>query len=164
MADTIQAARLLLSHGADTATTTAEGWTPLHSLHRDCDINSPAADLANDLISRSADPEACAPLLSPDGRGSVPDSSLAWGYRLREAIADPSSQRMMVRLDLPPVYWAAERGAVGVIGALLAHGVDISPVGGMTLTRMAAGSEFLSRDQKLVEIIIEILLSAGGEY
>ncbi|KAI1202452.1 ankyrin [Nemania serpens] len=168
LAGTVSAARLLLSRGADVAVTTAEGWTPLHglALHRDSDTNGPAADLANDLISRGADPEAHAPLLSPVGRGYAyaGTRSLPWGSRLRETMADPSSRNMMIRPGLPPVFWAAERGAVGVIGALLAHSVDVSPVDGMTPARMAAESAFLDRDRKLAEIIIEMLLSAGGGY
>ncbi|KAI0443452.1 ankyrin [Xylaria telfairii] len=163
IAEAVRAARLLLSHGAEAAKTTAEGWTPLHclALHRDGDRNGLGAELATDLMSRGVDPEARAPLLSPDGRGSLPESSLPWGHRLRGVMTDPSNSHRIIRTNLPPIFWAAERGAVGVISALLAHGVNISPVNDMTPARMAAESKFLERDQKLAETIIELLLSYG---
>ncbi|KAI0870128.1 ankyrin [Hypoxylon argillaceum] len=163
IAEAVRAARLLLSRGAEAAKTTAEGWTPLHclALHRDGDRNGLGAELATDLLSRGVDPEARAPLLSPDGRGSSPEASLPWGHRLRGVMTDPSNSHRIIRPNLPPIFWAAERGAVGVISALLAHGVDISPVNDMTPARMAAESPFLERDQKLAETIIELLLSYG---
>lgn len=71
---------------------TDEGWTPLHglALHCDPDVRGKAADLTKDLISHGADPEARAPLLSPDAKKVVPSLGLPWGYRLRDAMADPS--------------------------------------------------------------------------
>ena len=80
LAEIVRAARLLLSHGADATIATDEGWTPLHglALHRDNDANSLAFDLANDLISRGADPNTRAPLPSPETR-TFPRRSIRLG-------------------------------------------------------------------------------------
>ena len=73
--------------------------------------------------------------------------------------------RIVVWPDLPLMHWAAERGAVGVIRALLGRdNVDLSPVYGMSPTIMAAESISLERHPKLVETIVEMFLSAGGGY
>ncbi|RYP26125.1 hypothetical protein DL767_008165 [Monosporascus sp. MG133] len=156
----------LLSHGADPSIMTNEGWTPLHvlALHCDLDVTGKAAELAKHLISRGVDPEARAPLLSPGNREVVPSLGMPWGYRLRDMMADPSAQRMVIRHDLMPLHWAAERGAVGVIRALLANGVNVSSmdVGGISPARMAAESKFLERRTGLVDSIIDLLVGAGA--
>ncbi|RYP48335.1 hypothetical protein DL768_005754 [Monosporascus sp. mg162] len=125
LAEAMRAVYHLLSHGADPSITTNEGLTPLHvlALHCDLDVTGKVAELAKHLISRGADPEARAPLLSPGNREAVPSLGMPWGYRLRDAMANPSAQRMVIRRDLMPLHWAAERGAIGVIRALLANGV-----------------------------------------
>ncbi|GJC89958.1 ankyrin-3 [Colletotrichum liriopes] len=167
-ADGMRAARFLISHGAEANITTDEGWTPLHglALHCDSDANGKAADLTNDLIARGVDPEARACLLSPAPKVVVPSLGMPWGYRLRGAMADPSTQRMVIRPALTPVYWAAERGAVGVIRTLLAHGVDVSSgdMDGISPARMAAESKFLERQPALVDKLIELLLAAGAGF
>ncbi|RYO92561.1 hypothetical protein DL766_002358 [Monosporascus sp. MC13-8B] len=161
LAQAVRAAYHILSHGADPSITTNEGWTPLHvlALHCDLDVTGKAAELAKHLISRGADPEARAPLLSPGNRQVVPSLGMPWGYRLRDAMADPSAQRMVIRHDLTPLHWAAERGAVGVIRALLANGVNVSSmdVDGISPARMAAESKFLERRTDLVDTIIDLL-------
>ncbi|KAH6608263.1 ankyrin repeat [Trichoderma cornu-damae] len=167
-AEAMRAAQCLLSHGADASIVTEEGWTPLHglALHCDDDVMGRAADLAKDLISRGVDPEARAPLLSPGAREAVPSLSLPWGYRLRDAMANPATQKTIVRPGLTPLYWAAERGAVGVVRALLAHGVDVSSTGvdGISPTRMAAESKFLKKRPELVDDLIGLLLAAGAGF
>ncbi|KAK1994858.1 ankyrin repeat protein [Colletotrichum falcatum] len=166
--EAMRAARFLLSHAADVNVTTDEGWTPLHglALHCDPDESGEVADLANDLIARGVDPEGLAPLLSPCANKVVPSLGLPWGYRLRGAIADPSSQEMVIRPSLTALYWAAERGAIGVLKALLAHGVDISSANAddISPTRMAAESKFLQRKPEIVDNLIELLLAAGAGF
>ncbi|KAL6872999.1 ankyrin [Trichoderma novae-zelandiae] len=166
--EAIQAAQFLLSRGADASLVTDEGWTPLHglSLHRDYDVSGKVADLARALISRGVDPESQARMLSSDSRTIVPSLGLPWGHRLRDAMADPSSQRLEIQTAMAPLYWAAARGAVGVIRALLGHGVDVSTTDEESIspTRMAAESRFLKRQPELVDAIIGLLLAAGAGF
>ncbi|KFY68783.1 hypothetical protein V496_00798 [Pseudogymnoascus sp. VKM F-4515 (FW-2607)] len=163
LAEAMRAACHLLSHGADPSITTNEGWTPLHvlALHCDLDETGKAAELAKDLISRGADPEARAPLLSPANRNHSLGVrwGIPWGGRLRDTMGDPSAEGMIIRYDMMPLHWAAERGAVGVIRALLAIGVNFSSmdVGGTSPARMAAESMFLKRRTDLVDNIINLL-------
>jgi ankyrin repeat protein len=166
----IRAAQCLLSHGADANVTINEGWTPLHglALHRndDDDESGKAADLTRDLIFRGVDPEARARLLSPDSSAASPLDNLPWDCRLRNAGLDPSTQETIIQPDLPPVYWAAERGAIGVMKALLAHGVNVSSMDEdyISPARMAAESKFLKRKPMLVNSMIELLLAAGAGF
>ncbi|OPB46967.1 hypothetical protein A0O28_0070910 [Trichoderma guizhouense] len=163
--EAMQAAQFLLSHGADTGTVTEEGLTPLHvlSLHRDKDVNGKVADLTRKLISRGVNPEARARLLSPDSKTIAPCLGLPWGHRIRGVM---TTHNMVIQPALAPLYWAAQRGAVGVIKALLAHGVDVSSMDdqGISTTRMAANSKFLERQPELVETIIGLLLAAGAGF
>lgn len=166
--ESMRAAQCLLSHGADASITTDEGWTPLHglSLHRYDDVSGKAEDLTKNLISRGVSPEARARLLSPDSKNTVPLLGLPWGYRLRDTMARPQTKKMIIRPVLTPIYWAAERGAIGVIKALLAHGVDVSLMDedGISPARMAAESKFLEKQPDLVDKIVELLLAAGAGF
>ncbi|KAL6818492.1 ankyrin repeat protein [Trichoderma sp. SZMC 28013] len=166
--EAIKAAQFLLSHGADASTVTEEGLTPLHvlSLHHDNDVNGKMADFTKQLLSCGIDPEARARLLSPNSRTIAPLLGFPWGYRARGVMADPPIHNMVIQPALAPLYWAAERGAVGVIKALLAHGVDVSSMDdqGISATRMAAESKFLERQPELVDTIIRLLLAAGAGF
>ncbi len=170
IAEALRAAQHLLSHGADPSITTNEAWTPLHvlALHCDLDVTGKVAEFAKDLISRGADPEALAPLLTPANKVSSSDvpRGMPWGYRLRDTMTDPSVKRMVIRHDMMPLHWAAERGAVGVIRALLANGVNFSSmeVDGTSPARMAAESMFLKKQTDLVDNIINLLVGAGADF
>jgi ankyrin repeat protein len=163
----MQAAQYLLSHGADASITTDEGWTPLHvlALHCDIDLRGKAADLTRELIIRGADPGARAPLLSPQTKYQFL-ASLLWGHRLGDMMGDASETKMLIRPGLTPVYWAAERGALGVIKALVAHGVDLALTGEDQISpaRMAAESAFLAKQDDLVDEIVILLLAAGSGF
>jgi ankyrin repeat protein len=94
--EAMQAAQYLLSHGTDASIATDEGWTPLYVLALHCDqsdidVSGKVADDTRDLISRGANPEARARLLSPDATTFIFPFSLPWGYRLRKAMADSST-------------------------------------------------------------------------
>ncbi|PNP52667.1 hypothetical protein THARTR1_06832 [Trichoderma harzianum] len=166
--EAIQAAQFLLSRGADANIVTNEGLTPLHvlSLHRDIDVNGKMADFTKQLLSCGINPEARAHLLSPDSKTIAPSLGFPWGHRVRDVMADPPTHRMVIQPALAPLYWAAERGAVGVIKALLAHGVDVSSMDdqGISAARMAAKSKFLERQPEFVETIIGLLLAAGAGF
>lgn len=139
---------------------------PLHvlALHCDLDASGKTAKLAKHLISCGGNPEARAPLLSPGDGVVVPALGVPWGRRLPAAMADPSAQRMVIRHDLMPLHWAAERGAVGVIRALLASGVNVSSmdVDAISPASMAAESKFLARRTDLVDTIIRLLVMDAG--
>ncbi|KAL5344787.1 hypothetical protein ACLOAV_010184 [Pseudogymnoascus australis] len=169
LANAIQSAHLLLSHGADPNIVTDEGWTPLHVLALYLDVAGKAEEFAKDLISRGADPEARALLLSPPSsvlRSYYVRRSMPWGYRLRGVMADPPVKKLIVRSNMMPLHWAAERGAVGVIKALLSSGVDVSAmdVDGTSPARMAAESKFLEGKPDLVKDIINLLIDARAGF
>jgi ankyrin repeat protein len=166
--EAIQAARCLLSYGADAAVSTEEGWTALHglALYRDFDLCDRINAFAMELISRGADPHTRACLLRPEAYVVVPELGMPWGYRLREAIMDPSAIKMVIGPSSSALFWAAERGAIGPVKALLTHGVDPSSMDGCesSPTRLAAESKFLKRLPELSDRIIKQLLDAGAGF
>ncbi|KFY37054.1 hypothetical protein V495_07416 [Pseudogymnoascus sp. VKM F-4514 (FW-929)] len=173
LANAIESARLLLSYGADPDIVTDEGWAPLHVLALYLDVAGKAEEFAKDLISRGVDPEARALLLSPPS--IVPRLyyvcwSLPWGYRLRDVMADPPVEKWIVRSNMMPLHWAAERGAVGVIKALLSSGVDVPAmdvdgtlvdVDGTSPAKIAAESMFLKKRTESVDNIINLIVGAS---
>lgn len=113
--EAMQAARLLLAHGADPRLSTAEGWTPLHglALHRDRDPAGETYVLAGDLIAGGVDVEA---------RAALPDAThLPWGHAAQAAVTSPRCKTGMT-----PLLWAADRGALGVSTALVEGGAALS--------------------------------------
>ncbi|KFY67362.1 hypothetical protein V496_01632 [Pseudogymnoascus sp. VKM F-4515 (FW-2607)] len=157
LSEAIGAAYYLISLGANPNTMTNENWTPLHVLALYIDETSKAEELAKYLISSGIDAEAPAPLL-----GLL--SSVPWGYRLRDRIADTSARKVFIRHNLKPVHWAAERGAVGVIKALLAHRVNVSTVdpSGTYPAKIAAESFFLKMRTDIADNIINLLVGTGS--
>ncbi|KAI1361706.1 ankyrin repeat protein [Xylaria arbuscula] len=161
MRERVEAARLLLSHGADPTTTTKEGWTLLHglALHRgDDDLGF---DLARELLSRGVDPNCRATLLTP--RFDLVELDLPSGYRLPKMIARPQSWGLVSRPGLQPIHWAVERSSVGVIRALLAHKITLSPKDKEICRNMVNGSKYIGGDQKLMEILLKFLNPDGEE-
>lgn len=78
-------------------------------------------------------------------------------------MANPSAWEMAIRHDMTPLHWAAERGAVGVIKALLAKGVDVSSmdVDGALPARMAVESKIMKTQASAADNIINLLVGAG---
>ncbi|POR32214.1 Ankyrin repeat protein [Tolypocladium paradoxum] len=149
--EAIQAAELLLLHGADPLISTAEGWTPLHclALHLDNDPAGDAAQLAMDFILRGVDVAARAPMLVRDPAGQRPSSGhygRPWGFRVREVMQQlAATQPDLIKHGRTALHWAAERGAVGITKALLENGADPLAVdaSGMAPGRLAAESPWL---------------------
>lgn len=168
LGEAIRATYYLISHGANPNIMTNEDWTPLHVLALYLDETGKAEELAKDLISSGIDMEAPAPLLGlPNMISSNPMlSSVPWGYRLRDKMADTSARNEVIRHGLMPVHWAAERGAVGVIRALLANGanVSITDVSGYYPARIAAESMFLKMRIGTADNIVNLLVGAGAGF
>lgn len=166
----VQAARLLLAHGADPHICTAEGWTALHclALHLDNDAAGDTAKLADDLILRGARVETRAPMLVRDfdknDRRASHRYAKPWGFLAQAAMQLAEDQPDMVLSDLTPLHWAAYHGAVGVANALLTHGANPSAndANGNTPARLAAESPLLARKVPVSDELIQLLLDAGG--
>ncbi|KFY35094.1 hypothetical protein V494_06212 [Pseudogymnoascus sp. VKM F-4513 (FW-928)] len=163
----MRAAYYLISHGANPNAMTNEGWTPLHVLALHFDETGKAEELAKDFILRGIDAEAPAPLLGlPNQVYSNPMlSGVPWGYRLRDKMADTSARKEVIRHGLKPVHWAAERGAVGVIRALIANGVNVSTAdaSGTYPAKIAAESMFLKMRADIANNIVNLLVSNNLE-
>jgi ankyrin repeat protein len=157
-----QAALCLLSHGADPLITTNEGWTPLHALALYCDTDlrlGQVCELATRLIGSGVDPAARAPLLTPLDTSDPTRLSAPWGHRVSDAMMNPSAHRMILQPSLTPLHWAAQRGAVGVVRALVAAGVDTSTTdaGGVSAIEMARDSKTFVIRTGAADVIIDLL-------
>lgn len=162
-----QACRSLLSFGADATITTDEGWTALHCLALYCDYDfcDRMSDVTKELLLHGANPHAEAILLR-SAAATRPSYGMPWGWRLGEAMASPESLEMVASPKMPVLCWAAERGALGVLKALVAHGLDASSMDGGNLspTRLAAESPFLKKNPELADRIVTLLLEAGAGF
>lgn len=145
-----------------------EDWMPLHLLALYLDETGKAEELTKDLILGSIDTKASAPLLSlPTMVSSNPvPSTVPWGYRLRDKMADTSAQKEVIQHGLMPIHWAAERGAVSVIRALVANGanVSITDMSGAYPARIAAESIFLKMRTGTADNIINLLVGVGAGF
>lgn len=161
-----QACRYLLSFGADATVITDEGLTALHCLALYCDYDfcDRIGGLTKELLSHGTNPHAAAVLLR--SAASRPVYNMAWGWRLGESMASPESFNMVASPRMPVLCWAAERGALGVLKALVAHGLDPSSLDGGVLspTRLAVESPFLKNKPELADRIVTILLEAGAGF
>ncbi|KAL7765717.1 hypothetical protein ACKLNR_003633 [Fusarium oxysporum f. sp. zingiberi] len=125
----IQAAQILLDHGADPLVTTAEGWTPLHalSLFITRDISRKVLAAIVELISRGVDLNARAIFPTATGRSHPPPPASYWGYTLHHMIQEPDKYGIaLVRQGYTTLHFAAAKGSVGMAKALLANGADPS--------------------------------------
>ncbi|RYP05914.1 hypothetical protein DL765_009686 [Monosporascus sp. GIB2] len=180
-AEAVNAARLLLSHGADPTIITAEGWTLFHCVGSypqkqddETDMSATAAVLAQELVSRNDMP----PLDSRaqgfhrpglwhisyaarlDLHGSEP-----WGYRVSKTIARCSATETDVtKHDLTPLHWAADRGAVGVVKVLIAGGAVLTSKDstGSTPLKLAMESQSVWRYNTQLLDELKTVLQDGG--
>lgn len=162
--EAVEAAQLLLAHGADPTIATYEGWTCLHvlALHCDLDIRGKIADLATWLIMHGIDPVGRAHLMTPV-RTLTSVYFLPWGHRLSELIAKSRGRLVVLQPNLTPLHWAAQCGAVGVVKALLAAGVDVSLADANGRTAAAAtvaASE--AKSQPLIKDVAEAIINLLG--
>ncbi|KAI9152278.1 Ankyrin-3 [Paramyrothecium foliicola] len=155
--EAIEAALLLLAHGADPTIPTAEGWTTLHALALHCDLDRTGRmeGLTTRLIRQGLDPAARATLITRTSSSTATFySGIPWGHRLPKATMKTSFTSMVVQRDLTLLHWAAQRGAVGVVKALLAAGVDV------TATDAASGK---SAADMAVEVRDDPMLAKAAE-
>lgn len=161
----IQAAGLLINHGADPLVSTAEGWTALHclSLYPDNDTVGEIAQFTKKLIDMGAPIEARAPMLnyrSPRKRLQVPYYDIGlWGSRVQEAIQLAITKPEMIGRGRTPLHWAAYHGAVSVATTLLAFGADalMEDEQGNTAATLTASSPLLREEPDIREEILQVL-------
>lgn len=94
-------------------------------------------------------------------------SRVPWGYRYHAASENlPSESRCaraqnkwIVSRGFTPLHCAAQRGAVGVIKALLSHGVDTSSLTelGMSASGLALTSMYLKTDKDVSNAVLDLL-------
>ncbi|KAG9250847.1 ankyrin repeat protein [Emericellopsis atlantica] len=158
-----QAAQCLLSYGADPLVVTAEGWTPLHALALHCDLDlrlhvGKVCELTAQLIARGVNPEARAPLLTYL-RTSDDQLGMPWGHRVSDTMMNASPRSWIIQPSLTPLHWAAQRGATGVVRALVAAGADISLTdgSGVSALEMARDSKALAVRTEAADVIVGLL-------
>ncbi|KFA70890.1 hypothetical protein S40288_10092 [Stachybotrys chartarum IBT 40288] len=169
-AESTQAAWLLLSHGADPTIATEEGWTTLHALalHCDLDVRGRVAELAMKFIAHGVDTAVRAPLFTYQpipsrtfGKpASPPQLDMPWGHRLRKTMTNTRDWRpFIIQASLTPLHWSAQRGAAGVVKALLAAGVDTAAVdtNGRSAVDMAQGSKTVAIRTEAADAILDLL-------
>ncbi|PMB72187.1 Ankyrin-1 [Beauveria bassiana] len=117
----VQAAKILLQHGADPGVQTSEFWTPLHCLaqHADDDDRGEIAAMAKHLIQNGGRSVATRATLP---RGSSSGAIGLWGSLVPETI-QADGDDIVVRLGMP-LHWAVAHGAVSVAAALIASNPD----------------------------------------
>ncbi|VUC30783.1 unnamed protein product [Clonostachys rosea] len=161
----IRAARVLLSHGANSLVSTEEGYTPLHCLamYLDSDEAGGAAALTEELVSRGADIEARAPMLiwNRTLRGVDLD---CWGWRTKQNLERFAPNTAVVSYGLPLLHWAAHHGAVGLAKVILAHGANTKCVdsNGMYPATSVIKSEKMKFYPEVSKKFVELLNAAGN--
>ncbi|KAG6006480.1 hypothetical protein E4U21_007024 [Claviceps maximensis] len=149
----LEAARILLEHGADPLTFTVEGWTPLHCLSLYLDesesesesesngssnstYSNDLAEMAQVLVARGLPVDSRAIMLPTSHtttfgrrkslRVSNRDVGI-WGSRVAKYLP-PNSNESCQAATKPHgatlLHWAVFHGALGVAGVLLANGAD----------------------------------------
>ncbi|RYP64945.1 hypothetical protein DL770_009100 [Monosporascus sp. CRB-9-2] len=179
-AEAVNAARLLLSHGANPAITTAEGWTLFHCVGSypqkqddETDTSATAAVLAQELVSRDGMPPLGSRPRAFHRPGLWRISEAArldlygdepWGYRVGKTLARCSATETdITKHDLTPLHWAADRGAVGVVKVLIAGGAVLTSNDstGSTPLTLAVESQSLEYETQLQDELKAVLKNDG---
>ncbi|RYP74298.1 hypothetical protein DL771_003119 [Monosporascus sp. 5C6A] len=179
-AEAVNAARLLLSYGANPTIITAEGWTLFHCVGSypqkqddETDTSATAAVLAQELVSRDDMPplDSRARGFHRPGLWRISDAarldlygSEPWGYRVGKTLARCSATETDVtKYDLTPLHWAADRGAVGVVKVLIAGGAILTSKDstGSTPLTLAVKSQSLKYGTQLHDELKAVLKDDG---
>ncbi|KAI6750757.1 hypothetical protein HG530_014207 [Fusarium avenaceum] len=172
----IEAAQLLLAHGANPSTSTQDGWTPLHCLAMNpSNGNAERIDKTSQLIETLLSGGICI-----NSRASFafddPPSRAVRKHRVQDGIdygclelqyiESPIEWGKVLRSDLTPLHIAAEFGALDVVMALLRHGADPAAEDseGHSPARLAGDSNKYYSSSEARGIVIAMLIEAGGSY
>ncbi|KAF4338658.1 ankyrin repeat-containing protein [Fusarium beomiforme] len=164
--DAIQAAQILLDHGADPLVTTAEGWTPLHafSLFVTRNASRRVSAMISELISRGIDSNARAIFPTATGRTHPSPPTSPWGYKYHQMIQHPDKYGIaMVRQGYTPLHFAAAKGSVGMAKALLANGADAScrDATGNSAAKIAKYTWYLEGQLEIRDEMVKLLSEAN---
>lgn len=126
----VQAAQLLLSHGADAARVSAEGWSALHCLayYKSHPGDTRFSALAEALVRKGAPLSAGARYLEPDPMyggewsetGFAASGGFPWGYRMGRLV-EAAPEGAFSGEEATALGWARRFGARAVEGVLLSH-------------------------------------------
>lgn len=172
----IEAAQLLLAHGANPSTSTHDGWTPLHCLAMNPrNGNAERIDKISQLIETLLSGGICInsrasfafdnPPSHPVRKHSVQDG-IDYGCIESQSIESPIEWGKVPRSDLTPLHIAAEFGALDVVVALLRHRADPAAEDseGNSPAMAAGNSNKYSSSSEARGIVITMLIEAGGSY
>jgi hypothetical protein len=148
----IQAARLLIAHGAETQVTTADGWAPLHvlGLHADGRVHPEATQFACELLHATPEMNTPKPITFP--WNGLKEKNRTWDRPGR---------------DMTLLHWAAEHGCSSLVKALIECGADVLATDseGKTAVETALYSRFFLRFSKMQrKTILDMLWEEAEQY
>lgn len=169
----IEAAQLLLAHGADPSKSAHDGWTPLH-----CFAMNPTYGTSDEiprlvetlvLCGNSLNSRASFALDNPSTRRTRKhgvQEGLYWGCRESQYIESPIEWGKARRFGLTPLHIAAEFGALDTVVALLRHGADPTTEDseGNSPARLAGYSRWYAFRSEDRGTVMTTLMDAGGSY
>ncbi|RFN53970.1 ankyrin repeat protein [Fusarium flagelliforme] len=169
----IEAAHLLLAHGADPSKSAHDGWTPLHcfAMNRTYGKSDERPRLVETLVlcGNSLNSRASFALDNPPTRRTRKhgvQEGLHWGCRESQYIESPIEWGKARRFGLTPLHIAAEFGALDTVVALLRHGADPTAEDseGNSPARLAGYSKKYSSRSEARGTVMTTLIDAGGTY
>ncbi|KIL93056.1 hypothetical protein FAVG1_04237 [Fusarium avenaceum] len=172
----IEAAQLLLAHGANPSTSTQDGWTPLHCLAMNpSNGNAETIDGISQLIETLLSSGICINSRASFAFDNPPNRSVRkqrvqngidYGCLESQYIESLIEWGKEIRSDLTPLHIAAEFGAVDVVVALLKHRANpaAEDFKGNSPARLAGDSNKYSSSSEARGIVITMLIEAGGSY
>ncbi|RBR26072.1 uncharacterized protein FIESC28_01100 [Fusarium coffeatum] len=169
----VEAAQLLLAHGADPSKGAHDGWTPLHCLamiptYGKSDEIPRLVEtllLGGDSLDSRASFAIDSPPSRPTRKHRVQDE-IYWGCRESQYIESPIEWGKTRRSGLTPLHIAAEFCALDTVEALLKHGADPTAEDseGNSPARLAGYSKKYSSSSEVRGTVMTILINAGGTY
>lgn len=172
----IEAAQLLLAHGANPSTSTQDGWTPLHCLAMNpSNGNAERIDKISQLIETLLSGGICINSRASFAFDNPPSrpvrnhraqDGIDYGCLESQYIESPIEWGKVLRSGLTPLHIAAEFGALDVVVALLRYGADPAAEDseGNSPARLAGDSNNYSSSSEARGIVITMLIEAGGSY
>ncbi|KAJ4011021.1 hypothetical protein NW752_007442 [Fusarium irregulare] len=169
----LEAAQLLLAHGADPSKSSHDGWTPLHCLAMNPTYgkSDEIPRLVETLLlgGKSVDSRASFAIDNPPSRPTrrhrVQDD-IYWGCRESQYIESPIEWGKALRFGLTPLHIAAEFRALDTVEALLKNGADPTAEDseGNSPARLAGYSKKYSSSSEVRGTVMKVLIESGGTY